>query len=608
MKASTTNKDTLINQFSNQQNGVNFIHQIIEKENKKISITIKPFYEDFIDIDGKIYNSSNSDLYYGLHPSINASKIIELILSGTFLDLSSFLSYIKSHSSHFLMHAEHHRFVLPLYAKTLLRASYKYGFTFYFNDEVMKPKLKLILLELSAKYINEISYNESLSLINVHGCASMSLYNDFKTLGLMTNESMNSLVFDGPVTIYDSIFKMQKNISLINADVHYSGVLPRLRKIVHLQNTFDSLDVDQYTLFVERTTFFTVDSLDHYEPDSHVYLKTFIEAIQKYYQHEDELINTLDHSLQNPIDKIEATNELLTHSMNTHVIGVTANLETSDGFLLIAERAKNAVDSGLIYPSVNGQSEFYDYYVDFYNNSVHEDVPTLTWTRIKRIDFVEELNRETYAELYIKKLLHEWEFIGMSVLGINDINKKIHQRRFHFNVLSYNSTQDSLSNISKNLKNATEKFESRRYYAIKINNFDNSFQYIIKKIWYYLKFIYKLKGLIAFILSILLLVPNILTIINNVSIDLINNLTNIFFAFIVAVISLEDIKNLYDEYKQTKDIKTNIDVIQTANIGNDFVSTTAAIMLRLKKKSPKIGYHPISYLMLYEYILNKRKV
>lgn len=607
MKKTSTNKDTLIDQFAYQQNGVNFINQIISNEGKKISLTIKPYKEEFIDLDGKIYHSAKSDLYYGLNPSINTLKIIELIRKGLFLEKSLFISYIKSHPDDFLMHVDHHQFILPLYTKTLLRASYRYGFVFSFDDDTMKSQLNSIVLDLATKYVNEISYNEDSSTVTIHGCASMSLFDDLSNLGLMTNESMNNLVFEGSISVYDSIYKMNKKILLLNADVHYSGVLPRLRRIINFENAFDSKDIDQYALLVERTTFFTVDSLDHYEPDNHSYLNEFRDMIEMYYHTEENLIDVFYNSLRTNINKIDSLNSFLTKSLNTHIIGVTANLETNDGYLLIAERAKNAVDSGLIYPSVNGQSEFYDYSVDFYNNSVHEDVPTLIWTDNKRIDFIEELDRETYAELYIKKLMNEWEFIGLSVLGIRDKNRIISQRRFHFNVLSYNKTQDSLSNVSKNLKNATEKFESRKYYAVKITNYKNSFQYVRQKLWFYLKIIYKLKGAIAFVLSIMLLIPNILTIISDVSIDLINVLTNIFFSFIVALISLEDIKTLYEEYRQTKDIKTNIDMISTSNIGNDFVNSANTILNKLKKKSPKIGFHPMSYLMLYEYIMQKRE-
>lgn len=63
-----------------------------------------------------------------------------------------------------------------------------------------------------------------------------------------------------------------------------------------------------------------------------------------------------------------------------------------------------------MYPSVNGQSEIYDFNVEFYNESVYEDLPTLLAEERTRLDYNKELDRESYAELHIKSFVEEWEY------------------------------------------------------------------------------------------------------------------------------------------------------------------------------------------------------
>ncbi|GGA98225.1 hypothetical protein ERX37_04545 [Macrococcus hajekii] len=152
-------------------------------------------------------------------------------------------------------------------------------------------------------------------------------------------------------------------------------------------------------------------------------------------------------------------NQYLSQSFNTHTLAVSANIVTSDGYLLIAKRSSGSIDSNTYYCSVNGQSEFYDENVQFYQNSVYEDLPTMHFDKNNRIDFSHEMSREAIAELGIYHLKDQWNIIGLSYLSINNNNRPIKKRRMHFNLLMENQTDQTFKDIYDKKDSQTESFE-----------------------------------------------------------------------------------------------------------------------------------------------------
>jgi hypothetical protein len=587
----------LLDGFSSHQDGVNFIAKVINKKSSKLSITINNYHEIFIDANGNEINPRKSDVYYGLNPKVSSSFIIDLIKKGIFHKEESFQKFLNKYPTYFLMHQKDGCYTYPLYAKTLLRAASHYGFILELSVD---QKIKDDLINIIKLHDEELAINEDTNHLIIKGHCTDAALNHMNNLGLKFDKATHKLTLNGTMTIHDALM-YHLDIKLLDSHVHYSGVLPRLRKISCSKKDFSNIDVDQYIMHVERTTFFTVDALDSYSSDKHPYMNKYIDVLDKFYKAEDSLINDLHTQLSSGEDSVGAVNDYLIASKNTHIIGVTANLVTSDNHLIIAQRSEKSIDKYQLYPSVNGQSEFYNYNVDFYNLSVHEDMPTLIWDSHVRKDFLSELDRETYAELYIKKFEHEWNFIGVSVLGIRDQSKRSTSRRLHFNVLAENRTVDNLLEITKHLENAAEKFESRKYFAVKVNTYNNLMSYSIQKLWQFVKISYKSKGIIAFVLSLILFFLNLSVLKTNTSLSKINTLTNLFFSLIVAIVSVVDMIKLTKDYKKTKKIKKKIDLIHASNIGNDFNNLVQITLSKLKKFDHQVRFHPMSYLMYYEY-------
>lgn len=149
----------------------------------------------------------------------------------------------------------------------------------------------------------------------------------------------------------------------------------------------------------------------------------------------------------------------------------------------MAKRSGTSIDSGEYYCSANGQSEFRDENVDFYRNSVFEDLPSMDYHSVYRVDLNQEIQREAIAELSISNFTKEWKYYGVSYLSINSFAKdkmirisktnsaKVRARRMHFNVLTSNTTPMLFEDVVKNREFATEKFENSKIMGLQAKIF-----------------------------------------------------------------------------------------------------------------------------------------
>ena len=83
-------------------------------------------------------------------------------------------------------------------------------------------------------------------------------------------------------------------------------------------------------------------------------------------------------------------------SFNVNQIGISSNVKTSDGKVFFGIRNRGNIDDGSLYPSVNGNAEVYDSKVSFYNQSVYEDLPSISIQDI-RLYLWGEIYREAYG-------------------------------------------------------------------------------------------------------------------------------------------------------------------------------------------------------------------
>jgi len=275
---------------------------------------------------------------------------------------------------------------------------------------------------------------------------------------------------------------------LCDSDVYYSGVMPRVMSIEYLKQSNSSKGIKFLILKVCRTTYATVDFMDNSKILSHSFFKEIIgntnntrfEVLAKINKYEDKLQeyylyknNTDNNDYEYEETRIKYINEYLKKSINTNTIAVSGNIITKDKYLILSKRSISSIDAETYYCSVNGQSEFRDENVVFYNTSVFEDMPSMDYLSRFRMDLNNELRREAIAELGIPVFDKDWFYYGISFLSINnkDRNKDsnaTNMRRMHFNVLAYNTVPYMFSDIVKSQKKATEYFENEKLVGIRV--------------------------------------------------------------------------------------------------------------------------------------------
>ena len=139
-------------------------------------------------------------------------------------------------------------------------------------------------------------------------------------------------------------------------------------------------------------------------------------------------------------------------------------------------RASKNIDDGALYPSVNGNAEVYDENVQFYNNSVYEDLPTV-YLHKKRSDLLGEIAREAYGELNMPSEKESWSCYGMIISGnLPKVGQeKSGSRRCHFNVLFENEVDETLSDIKNRYGKASEAFENKNFAAVVVKYYKTRF-------------------------------------------------------------------------------------------------------------------------------------
>lgn len=226
----------------------------------------------------------------------------------------------------------------------------------------------------------------------------------------MSNESTN-------------LFSEDK-FKLRDGNIYYSGTMPRVTKIKYDTDHPSSEQIKYLIMHVERTTFATVDCMDNPMIMLHPFFgevykeRPLYDFLLDFDRYEDEMQSThLYNQKENKTNlqtgyennEIQNINKYLKSSFNTHTVAVSANIETADQYLLVGKRGKGTIDVGEYYCSVNGQSEFNDENVLFYQDSVYEDLPTLDFNSKKRLDLNNEIQRETIAELGISMFEQDWQ-------------------------------------------------------------------------------------------------------------------------------------------------------------------------------------------------------
>lgn len=388
---------------------------------------------------------------------------------------------------------------VSLLGRVILQMSSHYGYCFHSMNKYVYENIKSVLeglpealatcfecddVTLEVKFFGILPqmYIEKICDKYYVTYEESKLFIDLKENSLNNNELYELLSFKGD---------WKEHHKLLTSDVYYSGVMPCVRKIDYEVDPSYSNKVKYIIFRVVRTTFATVDLMDNTKVLNHPFfiLDKGIEHQNRMYQfdhYEDYLQSKYLYSGHGNIgddcadyekNMIDGLNQYLKHSFNTHTIAVSANLLTDDGYLITGKRGAKNIDSGELYCSANGQSEFCDENVEFYRKSVFEDMPTMEYGSKYRIDLKSEIERESIAELGIYSTSPDWKYYGISYLSINnqvsvtsdglEESKSVQFRRMHFNVLTSNTLPLSFKEVLKTHQQATENFENEMLIGIK---------------------------------------------------------------------------------------------------------------------------------------------
>ncbi len=585
-------------------------------------------------------NCKTKEYYYGLHPSISSHLAVSSIIKWNLSNKSKLDEFLYNHRKCFTLPCSNYcllkQDVKTEYFKSLFALAVLKMCTNYCIKLTIENKAKIILDKLIAD-----SKNKSIFIKKVTYDLDDNV---FTFIGVITDE-MIQIFFDNNLYINNkkiieikSYTLEEKNdflknippdfISYIGTDEYYSGVLPRLVRISYEENSANS-EITTYIFHVQRSTYAMTDCFDNILILKHPLLREYKSIYNDFFKTEDELRENIYKELKpekTVKEKIDILNEkYLNNSTGTNSIGISGNIVTKDNRLIIAFRGKNSIDSNEFYCSVNGQSEIIDQNVSFYKNSASVDFPSIDINSKYRLDFEQELFRETRAELNLP-LFNNWIYYGFSILGINPSKKidydnlipdlddegniievnneedniKLNKRRMHFNVLAFNTTEKELKDIVELRESAIEKFESSNIIGIKVSLYSNKKSYFFSFFFKFVKLISKYNTELLYVYTFLLLIIN-------------RNIFNLDGELVLGIfVALTFIFNIvfhFKEYKKylknRKNIKTcmnNFTYIFDKNIKQN--SSESMEFDKLKKiliKKDLDKFNPICTLMFYLY-------
>lgn len=532
-----------VHERNEKQTVVNNIRLLAASDTSKLSVTIKP--------DNN--NVEKKDFYFGLHPSFDDEKLITLFNNINLHEGDNFWKIVESNQK------EHNYFSLGT-------GSDWQSFENYSNNKFSKECIETLLLgrsilrmathlgieliankgdiKLFSDSLNEI-WQKIYRKLNIEQSVIQNILDTYykidnsgviKILGIWPEEALKIFDETFQITYRDSKYivsfknrcqnkyneyslnDVQKlNLHLVDGSIYYSGVLPRTLEINYLKNHTGSNNIKYISMIVQRTTYATVDMLDNPLSLFHLHIinsSNYYDILKKFDEYEDNLQkvflykNYSNETSQSKTEQeeIRRVNQYLKKSLNTHGIAVSANIVTQDDYLIIGKRDPYAIDNGEYYPSANGQAEFVDENVQFYQMSVYEDLPTLNYDSSMRLDLNYEIQREALAELGIGVFKHGWNYYGLSYLSINNLGKnteEITKRRMHFNVLTSNQTRQNFAEVVESQKYATESFESIHVEGIKLNLYSSIGNKFKDKLRKFVDYCYQNMGIATIIIVLI---------------------------------------------------------------------------------------------------------
>ena len=588
-----------------QKSDLNYARLILPMRKSEFAIVgkyaPKLFGDCFITLNEQldvIESDDFSAFYYGASPKLNSSLIIEAISNLELTNTKRLENFVASHSSLFMMHKGQEEYLLPLAKYITLAISYNYGIKFDFKDYSIA---NAIFAQIDPK---NIFVSQKDSLLTIHGCPTEEVLDLLEKYSYICNADNHITVANlgEGVSIYD-IYRNKDNISLIEGDVFYSGVLPRTLRIEEKENWHSNKEVASLCLYYERSTYATVFALDN-NFTKHPLIEKEKGKIVAFFNQDDQckreyLIEPIEEGRNGRQKLLSEINCYLKHSYSVNQIGVTGNIISSDDYLIFSKRAKKAIDSDKVYPSANGNAEIEDSNVEFYTDSVNVDYPTINIEK-ETNSFGMELCREVEAELNISLNNNLLKCYGIVISGIIPPKAKpsddyiFPERRLHFNILFKQSVDPDFKKIQQLQAIATEKYENSELHGLSVKTYKGIFDRFKKEVGSFLR---KLTGWRTAITSVFTIALFLLSL-NTINFSLEDWSASVSFAFAILVFlttSMDITKRIKEKRSQKK---YQHSIVITANR-----DVKKQIERNLNKVLYNSSYHPVAYIALKLYLI-----
>lgn len=585
---------------------LNFCSFITTGLNHNISVVGKyapsALFDCFITLDSDlncVYSNDFANFYYGVAPQIDSMLIIDSISKMRFSDLNGIDQFISTHSRCFMMHPTQKNIILDMARYIIIAYASNYGIKIRISPE-------LLAIAISEDPTGKVITRDS-DVIQIHGCPTKKIRTAFS--GLRFSKDANStwkVASEGGYSL-DTIYEDVNNITLLNGATFYSGVLLKPLKFSYLKNCYENYNTATLCIEFERTTYATVFALDGnflYHP----LLEDIKETISNILFYDDTCklhmaeqlaeVSTPDHLSENLLDPI---NKYLHDCINVNQIGVSGNIVTSDNKLLLGKRSGASIDSGFLYPGVNGNAEILDSNVSFYSYSVYADSPSILLNN-GRIDFHGEIARETYAELRQDARCEDWICYGVTISGNisrNDPNEDgIYQctsRRLHFNILFEQVIDQTFASVYNTTKMAVESFENEKLLGIEVYSYKNFSDYIIKLFSRVFGRIAESKDLVESILLLILFFSSPIQQHEIATGDWASKLSFALALIIVFTTLYRGIKRVAEVIRRQQQIR-HILVFRK--------KTYDSLHRKIRRAVSGFHYHPVAYAALQLYVEN----
>ena len=551
-----------------------------------------------------------SSYYYGVSPLFNAHAIIDAISKFRLKNRDELEDFVFERGSWFCLHEGQENYLLPFAKYVCVFLTSLYGIPFGCSAELAK---QLDDYDESGTVVRcEPGLGENVRVIA--GCPTVELIELFgdrhftvpNTQGKPKAAKRVFVESDDPQALnVQEIYSNKDNIRLIRGSVFYSGVLFRPLEVSPIEPVGANRDIKSLDIFFERSTFGTVVTLDNKLFRHLLLTEEELGKISEMLKKDDEARKGLTARIWNAADdaaRIKAVNDYLSESMGVNQIAVSGNLVTSDNMLLFSRRGKKGYDSGDLYPGVNGNAEIWDDKVSLYHDSVYEDSPSV-FLNAGRIDFNNEIQRETIAELGIGSNGEKWGCCGLSIMGRKPGEDALNEaRRMHFNIIFERECADTFSHIQESQKHATESFESSQILGTRISVYKSTGDRVWKGFGKLLRRVISSKSTIDSIVLLFLLFAD-LVIAHETSFDVLSAA----FALLIIVELFYKAVEEGKKFLRARRLTTRRNVVLTSE-SSDIEADNLNYFKQIytdSDKGPSNGFHPVSYIA---YVLHIAKV